>query len=130
MELYYNMNPSDSRNGRNPMNTNCRPPVKPVCPNCQDRDYPIKSGCASYKNMGVSCRVMKPEPRQKTCDCNPPHDKHCHKHDPMEQLGRQFPTVMAYVPWQQWGDLYDADCALREGTIFKELNQIFCGVRC
>ena len=37
---------------------------------------------------------------------------------------------MAYVPWQQWGELYDADCGLMQGTIFKDLNQIFCGVRC
>ncbi|MDE6432883.1 MAG: spore coat associated protein CotJA [Lachnospiraceae bacterium] len=48
----------------------------------------------------------------------------------MDKLGSRFPTVMAYVPWQQWGELYDADCGLMQGTMFKELNLIFCGVRC
>lgn len=54
----------------------------------------------------------------------------CHMEDQMEKLGARFPIAMAYVPWQQWGELYDADCALRQGTIFKELNKVFCGVRC
>lgn len=154
MESYYNMCPSDRRNGRN-MNTNCRQPMKPDGSNCKDRDYPVKSDCKPCNNTGSSCRSMRPEPRQKTYDCKKPyssmntmgkqcmHDKmpyedckckdtyesHCHKHDAMEQLGCKFPTVMAYVPWQQWGDLYDPDCALKEGTLFKELNLIFCGVR-
>ncbi|MCR5702509.1 MAG: spore coat associated protein CotJA [Lachnospiraceae bacterium] len=40
------------------------------------------------------------------------------------------PPVMAYVPWQQWGDLYEPDCGIKQGTIFKDLNYIFCGTRC
>lgn len=129
MESYYNMRPSDRRNGKNPMNTNCRPPMKPGCPNCKDREHPIKSGCEPCNNMGSACRPMRPEPRKKTNDCKNTYEKNCHTKDPMAQLGCYFPTVMAYVPWQQWGDLYDPDCALREGTLFKELNLIFCGVR-
>ncbi|MDE5777456.1 MAG: spore coat associated protein CotJA [Lachnospiraceae bacterium] len=48
----------------------------------------------------------------------------------MDQLGCRFPVVMSYVPWQQWGELYEQDCALMQGTVFKDLNKIFCGVRC
>ena len=63
------------------------------------------------------------------CACAVPEGD-CHKRDAMERLGASFPVVMAYVPWQQWGKLYSADCGLMEGTVFEDLNQIFCGVRC
>ena len=43
---------------------------------------------------------------------------------------RELPLAMAYVPWQQWGEMYDTECALKQGTIFKDLNYVFCGVRC
>lgn len=36
---------------------------------------------------------------------------------------------MAYIPVQQFDNLYDAKCGLTEGTMFKDLNLIFCGVR-
>ncbi len=64
------------------------------------------------------------------CVCRVSHEKNCHRHDEMEQLGCEFPVVMSYVPWQQWGDLYEAECGLMQGTIFKDLNFIFCGERC
>jgi len=40
-----------------------------------------------------------------------------------------FPVAMAYVPWQQWGMVYELEKALCVGTIFPELNKPFCGVR-
>lgn len=64
------------------------------------------------------------------CVCQVKCEKDCHRHDEMEHLGCEFPVVMAYVPWQQWGDLYEAECGLIQGTIFKDLNYIFCGERC
>lgn len=39
------------------------------------------------------------------------------------------PVGMAYIPEQPFDNLYDAKCGLMEGTMFKELNLIFCGVR-
>ena len=38
--------------------------------------------------------------------------------------------AMAYVPWQTWGNLYKAEEALHQGTIFEELNLPFTGRRC
>lgn len=35
--------------------------------------------------------------------------------------------AMAYVPWQRFRELYEADQALRHGTIFKELHKPFQG---
>ena len=34
---------------------------------------------------------------------------------------------MAYVPWQQFRNLYDLDHALQVGTIFVELDKPFTG---
>ncbi len=37
----------------------------------------------------------------------------------------QFPIAMAYVPWQQWRQIYSMDAALGRGTIFQELDKPF-----
>lgn len=39
------------------------------------------------------------------------------------------PVGMAYVPSQEFGPLYDTKKGLMEGTMFPDLNLIFCGVR-
>ena len=52
----------------------------------------------------------------------------CHEHasttcgenmnyDPLQIL----PLAMAYVPWQQWQNVYDGSKGLEHGTIFEEL---------
>lgn len=41
----------------------------------------------------------------------------------------RYPLGSAYVPKQRWGKTYEAGVALREGTVFPELNLVFCGVR-
>lgn len=35
--------------------------------------------------------------------------------------------AMAYVPWQEWGELYDEELALQKGTLFAELDKPFLG---
>lgn len=35
--------------------------------------------------------------------------------------------AMAYVPWQTWRDIYEAEKGFRCGTIFQELNMPFLG---
>lgn len=62
--------------------------------------------------------VMKPNNSEWDCDCKDsnPHMRHF-------QLG------MAYVPMQDWGELYDLEEAHCQGTIFPDLNFIFCGSR-
>lgn len=37
------------------------------------------------------------------------------------------PLAMAYVPFQQWGKVYDEDDALCRGTLFPELDLPFKG---
>jgi len=38
-----------------------------------------------------------------------------------------MPLAMAYVPWQDWSQVYEPCQALGEGTIFPELNLPFLG---
>ena len=37
------------------------------------------------------------------------------------------PLAMAYVPMQQWRQLYDPNVGFGRGTIFMELDKPFCG---
>ena len=36
--------------------------------------------------------------------------------------------AMAYVPWQEWRDLYTCEQALQRGTVFAELDKPFKGM--
>lgn len=38
-----------------------------------------------------------------------------------------MPVAMAYVPWQNWEDVYDLCDGFSSGTIFKELTKPFLG---
>ena len=42
---------------------------------------------------------------------------------------QQFPVGMAYVPWQEWRSLYEAEKGFHIGTIFEELDKPFKGIR-
>lgn len=37
--------------------------------------------------------------------------------------------AMAYVPWQEWQNIYEAEKGFHCGTIFEELNMPFNGIR-
>ncbi len=136
MEPYYNMNPSDGRNCRNQMYPNCRASIqKPMNrPSMRQENKPCRNPYGNGNgrcNMQNNCQNrMKDAMVEVECECKITPKANCYKQDPMDSLGCKFPPVMAYVPWQQWGELYDADCGLMQGTIFKDLNYIFCGVRC
>ena len=52
----------------------------------------------------------------------------CQKSDHPDHSGvDSLPLAMAYVPWQQFGNLYEPDQALRNGTVFQDLNKPFHG---
>ncbi len=38
-----------------------------------------------------------------------------------------YPLAMAYVPWQTWGNVFDCEEALANGTIFPDLVLPFLG---
>ena len=53
-------------------------------------------------------------------------DPGCNKETVLSGL----PVAMAYVPWQNYGNIYPLQQALRNGTMFQELNLDFAGRRC
>lgn len=134
MEPYGNMNSSGGRVNRNQMNQNYRNPVNrnsmnQNCNQCSGSRNGVNNGGRQMLNN--QSRMMNGNAgRNVEVECVCKVSKNCHMNDPMEKLGDEFPLVMAYVPWQQWGDMYDAECGLMQGTIFKDLNLEFCGVRC
>lgn len=42
-------------------------------------------------------------------------------------IDNEYPIGMAYVPWQQWNEVFDAETALCRGTLFPELELPFTG---
>lgn len=78
----------------------------------------------SYRNYGCGgCRNMNYRPPKPPCQpvgkvpgCETEH--HHHK-----------PLGMGYVPMQKWGEMYDPQKALCQGTAFPDLDFIFCGIR-
>ena len=78
--------------------------------NCNMNQRP-NSKCNMNQNMTVNMR-------KKDYDC----------FDEFLNLNA-MPLAMAYVPMQQWEDLYNQKTAICEGTAFPCLNKIFCGVR-
>ena len=45
----------------------------------------------------------------------------------MLRLPEGFPPAMAYVPWQELESMYPPETALRQGTLFPELDKPFEG---
>lgn len=51
----------------------------------------------------------------------------CDKRNEYDEL-RGMPIAMAYVPWQKWCNLYEAEKGFQRGTIFEELDKPFKGI--
>lgn len=51
-------------------------------------------------------------------DCDKTHKDHL----------EEMPIAMAYVPWQRWRNIYDAEKGFHRGTIFQELDLPFRGI--
>lgn len=62
---------------------------------------------------------------QPRCKGNPmPMPARCNQ---PESMWDDFPLAMAYVPMQQFKNLYESDEGLQKGTIFSELYKPFRG---
>lgn len=143
MEPYCNASASNNRYHRSNGNQTCRPCDMPGSANrTRNMQNAGNNSCGMQKSECSPCNMSDSMMSQRTsrnnnqrgiemdCACRVNSRQSCHTNDPMDQLGCRFPVVMSYVPWQQWGELYEQDCALMQGTVFKDLNKIFCGVRC
>lgn len=110
---------------------NCGPnPVlcPEVCAPCPDNTTICQDGCNVCVETCNSCPDV----------CNPCSDNtssgvvisgcvnECNK----ETVLQSMPLAMAYVPWQSYGNLYPLSQAVRQGTIFRDLDFEFMGRRC
>ena len=79
--------------------------------------------CSSYRcNKGCEAEVDT-KCSQEMYDCTNTTNDVC----------GSMPIAMAYVPWQQWGDVFTGECGLAHGTIFPDLYKPFwvhCGHKC
>lgn len=84
------------------------------------------------RGTGNNCNMGRPDMSNSNmnsaCNNNSDMNRRTPNHDFNVDSGK-FPIGMGYVPMQTWGNLYPLEQGLREGTIFMELNQIFCGKR-
>lgn len=53
----------------------------------------------------------------------------CLKNSMMSTFPAETPIGMAYVPYQQWKNVYDPTVALDRGTVFEDLDKPFLGER-
>lgn len=72
----------------------------------------------NYKN---SCAQYRGAETDNPCDCN----NRC----AISVFPKEISVAMAYVPFQQWCDIYECDKALCQGTVFPVLDLPFMGVR-
>ena len=115
-----------------------RYPEMPVCPmpaKCRDiSPCPMPAKCREMPPcpMPVKCpekvkeavTVKCPEMPKCTAPVTCPGWSAPSQTSPAENID-QFPVGMAYVPWQQWQQVYSLDVAMSVGTIFPDLNKPF-----
>lgn len=79
------------------------------------QDHMKRRGC-NASAASVSC--ARPEPTCPVCrDTRTTYD----------ELS-SMPIAMAYVPWQEWQNIFEVEKGFRCGTIFEELNKPFRGI--
>ena len=53
----------------------------------------------------------------------------CRKDSSMSAFPAETPVGMAYVPYQQWKNIYEPAVGIDRGTIFEDLDKPFLGDR-
>ncbi len=99
----------------------CAPrPCPPDCDcDCPRQPRPCQPDCVVVIERDCDCGCEKPE-KDDDCGCKPS------KHDPVSGM----PLAMAYVPWQDYKDIYPEDESWCNGTIFAQLDLEFVCRRC
>lgn len=82
--------------------------------------------CTAAQNSCQPTREPACQPSREPI-CQEPEIVCCNDKGSYDEL-RGMPLAMAYVPWQEWCNIYEADKGFCHGTIFKELNKPFRGI--
>ena len=81
-------------------------------------DYMRRSGC-SRPSQAPQTSAPCSQPAAESMCCGDTND-----YDELNGM----PLAMAYVPWQEWRNIYEAEKGFHKGTIFEELNKPFKGI--
>lgn len=49
------------------------------------------------------------------------------QYTPLKPFPDETPLAMAYIPFQQWGETYEASVGFKKGTIFPDIDKPFVG---
>lgn len=83
-----------------------------------------RESCTAVQNSRESARNSCEVPRRERRETG---EMSCAVNENYDALAG-MPLAMAYVPWQMWRKIYDAEKALCQGTIFEELDKPFRGI--
>ena len=91
----------------------------------KDDNFLTREGCSeALLRTLIDGRSGDPSPNRNKVPCNEGDTS------PRETWGiPSYPLASVYAPLQEFKNTYDLDTALREGTIFTELNLPFMGRR-
>ena len=100
-------------------------------PNCQNNMYGRTTGSmlprqtASSRNTGCCGRNTG----RLQADVTPTVSRNCSREDcgRNDDFLKGTTIAMAYVPWQQWQNVYEICRGFERGTIFEDLNKPFTG---
>ena len=101
---------------------------------CNAAPIPAASCCNAGPGPAASCCNEAPIPAASCCDdgtvgviiVGGGNEPACNKETTLSGC----PIAMAYVPWQDYGNIYSQPQALKNGTMFRELDLDFAGRRC
>ena len=83
------------------------------------------SNMPNYNMSDGTMRMREPGmPEQRMSD-----EMGCYMRENDSYRCDSYPIGMAYVPWQEFREIYDMERALEVGTIFEELDKPFLGRR-
>ncbi len=130
MEIYrankrggYNRSQS-ARNNSNCNQLNCNQP------NYNQSNYNQSNCNQSGCNQSNCNQNYSKQHSTNQTSCNNKKDNHSAHHD--SDCSAQYynaPLAMTFINMQNWCETYPPEKAMREGTIFPNLNMIFCGSR-
>lgn len=90
--------------------------------NYRSNDY---MRCSHYNRQAVTTPIRSEQERNSCTEVRTdPRTNDCCMHD----LLNGMPIAMAYVPWQEWKNLYAAEKGFCRGTIFEDLDKPFLGI--
>ena len=106
-----------------------------------DKSVMKKKGDAYMRNYRNNMQqyMQHPPYGREECRCHEMHQRRMERMNPPSDTGcgcdkenrKKTPEwmslAMAYVPWQEWRALYEAEKGFHCGTIFAELNKPFMG---